>query len=118
MEQSPVYLQAKRELVKRISRMDVNVQTISTVLKFAMEIVETTQLKGKAQSDLVQKLVRQVVVEAPISDDEEKLLLDIIDQGMLANTIDLIVSASKGEFDINKAVTLGAKCAATCCKLS
>ena len=91
--------------------MDINAENIVTVLRFAMEVVEATQLKGEAQKTLVEKLVRQVVIDAPITDDKEKLLLDMVDNGVVGNMADLVVSASKGEVDINSAV----KVASTCC---
>ena len=74
-----------------------------------MEVAEDTELKGEDQKKLAIKLVREVVVEAPITDEKEKLLLDLIDQGVLGNTVELIVQASKGELDINAAVAV-AKC--------
>jgi len=101
------------KLKKKIGDMEINAQTIIKVLRFAMEVVETTQVKGEAQRDLAIKLVRQVVVEAPISDDKEQLLLNMIDQGILANTIELVVDASKGELDINAAVAVATGCCAT-----
>ena len=118
MAHSGIFQRAKSELDERIGSMEINADTICDVLKFAMEIVEATQLKGSAQKTLVLKLVRQVVVEAPISDEKEKLLLDLIDKGILSATVELIVQASKGEFDINKAIAVGTGCIATCCKLS
>ncbi len=69
--------------------------------------------KGPAQRNLAIKLVRQIVVDAPISDEKEKLLLDMIDQGILANTIELVVAASNGKLDINTVVAV----ATGCCKL-
>jgi len=101
------------KLKKKIGDMEINAQTVIKVLRFAMEVVEATQLKGQAQKDLAIKLVRQIVSDAPISDDKEKLLLDMIDQGILANTIELVVDASKGKIDINTAVAV----ATGCCKL-
>ena len=118
MAQNAVFHQAKSELDKRIGDMEINPDTICDVLRFAMEVVEATQLKGAEQKTLVLKLVRQVVVEAPISDEKEKLLLDLIDKGVLSGTVELSVMASKGEFDINKAIDIGKGCVATCCKLS
>ena len=35
------------------------------------------------------------------ADEREKLLLDMIDQNVIENTIDLIVAATRGELDIN-----------------
>ena len=42
-----------------------------------MEIVEASQVKGDEQKKLVEKIVRQVVVIAHISDEKEKLLQQI-----------------------------------------
>ena len=56
-------------------------------------------------------MVKQVVIDAPISDDKEKLLLDMVNNGIVGNMADLVVSASKGEVYINSAV----KVASTCC---
>jgi len=101
------------KLNKKIGDMEINAQTIMTVTRFAMEVVEATKLKGTQQKELAIKLIRKVVVEAPISDDKEKLLLDMIDQGILANTIELVVDASKGELDVNAAVAVASGCCVT-----
>ena len=79
-----------------------------------MEIVEASILKGKAQRVLVVKIVRKVVELAPISDDKEKLLLDMIDEGIIGNVIDLVVAATKGELDINAMKDAAAAC---CCSI-
>ena len=101
------------KLNEKIGDMEIKAQTIIMVTKFSMEVVEATKLKGAAQKELAISLVRQVIVEAPISDEKEKLLLDMIDQGILANTIELVVAASKGNLDINMVVAV----ATGCCKL-
>ena len=77
----------------------------------AMELVEASQVKGEEQKRLVTEVVRKIVVDAPISDDKEKLLLDMIDQGVVGNVIELVVSATKGEINVNAAK----KAAAGCC---
>ena len=94
----------------KLQDVEINVENFMTILRFSMEVVEITQLKGSAQKDLALKLVRAVVVEAPISDEKEKLMLDIIDQGVLGNTVDLVVEASKGNVNINDAVKVAAGC--------
>lgn len=94
----------------KLGDIEVSVENIMTIVKFAMEVVEITELKGAAQKELAIKLVRKVVVDAPISDDKEKLLLNIIDQGVLGNTVDLIVEASKGNLKINNVVKVATGC--------
>ncbi len=99
------------KLKLRIGALAVNAESVVTVVKYAMEIVELTKVKGRGQRDLAVKLIRRVVVDAPITDDKEKLLLDMVDNGVVGSTIDLVVVASKGELDINAAVGV----ASTCC---
>ncbi len=101
-----------KELKERLEGVEVCAENFMLVLRYAMEIVELTELKGKEQKDMALRLVRKVVVDAPISDDKEKLLLDMIDQGVLGNTVDLIVDASKGNLDLNKAVKVATGCCA------
>ena len=88
-------------LKDKTKNTDINASTIIRVVRIAMEIVESTQLKGNAQKKLVNKLVRQIVVDAPISDKKEALLIDMIDEGIVGDVIDLVVSATKGELDVN-----------------
>ena len=56
-------------------------------------------------------MVKKVVKDAPISDEKEKLLLDMIEEGVVGDVIDLVVSATKGELDINAVE----KAAVGCC---
>ena len=101
------------QLKGRIKDVEITPQTIITVLRVAMETVEFTQLKGEAQRGLAVRLVRRAVEDAPVSDDKEKLLLDMIDNGILDNTIDLVVAATQGQIDVNTAIA----CATACCNL-
>lgn len=99
-------------LKNKIGDMEINADNITKVLKFAMECVEVTELKGDAKKDLAIKLVRQVVEEAPISDDKEKLLLDMIDQKILHGMVDLVVEAKEGKIDINTVKQVASGCCA------
>ena len=99
------------QLKEKLGDVEINVTTITTVVKFSMEIVEMTQLKGKEQKKMVEKLVRKVVEDAPISDDKEKFLLDMVDEGVVGDVIEMVVSASRGELNINATVDV----AQTCC---
>ena len=86
-------------------------ETITVILHIAMEVVEASNLKGPAQKRLVERLVRQVIVDAPIADEKEKLLVDMVDQNIIGSIIELVVSATRGELNIN-AIQQVAK---TCC---
>ena len=112
--------QCHQHLKIKIGKLEINFSNIMTVVKFSMEVVEASEAKGKRQKSLVVQLVKQIVKDAPISDEKEKFLLDMIDNGVLGNTIDLIIDASKGKLDINKvgkcAKTVGVSCFSACFK--
>jgi hypothetical protein len=91
--------------------IEITPGSITIVIKICMEIAEATRLKGKEQKVLVERLVKKVVKDAPISDEKEKLLLDMIEEGVVSDVIDLVVSATKGELDINAVE----KAAVGCC---
>jgi len=111
MAEQEIFEIVLKQLAAQTSDIEVNSVNITSILRIAMEIVETTKVKGAAQKTLVEKVVRQIIVDAPISDDKEKLLLDMCDEGILGSTIDMVVAASKGELDLNAA----AKVATGCC---
>jgi len=101
-------------LNSKIEGVEINAENIIKVLRFAMEVVEATETKGEEQKDIVIDLLKQVITAAPIADEKEKLLLDMIDEGILGSTIDFVISASKGELDINAAVEVAQNCSTTC----
>jgi len=102
------------QLKEKIGDMEITPQTIIKVLQFAMEVVEASSTKGEEQKKLVEELVKQVVKDAPISDFKEKLMLDMIEEGILGDMASLIVSASKGELNINAAAATAGVCLKSC----
>ena len=101
------------ELKKKIEGIEVNADTVIVILKYAMEVVELSKAKGEKQRELAIKLVRKVIVDAPIGDEKEKLLLDLIDNGILANTVDLVVEASRGDVNVNNVAQVAVGSCAT-----
>jgi hypothetical protein len=104
-DNASVQATAMISLRNKMGDIEVNAENIIT-----MEVVELTTLKGEAQKVLCVKLIRDIIVEAPITDEKEKFLLDMIDNGTVGNTIDLIVGASRGEIDINTVTQVGTNC--------
>jgi ribosomal protein L17 len=92
-----------RKLNGELASRDIVItsKTITTVIQISMEIVEATALKGEKQKKLVEKLVTKSVKDAPITEEKRKLLLSMIDEGIVGDVIDLVVSATKGELDVN-----------------
>tara|TARA_Y100000389_G_C17427916_1_gene500724 strand:+ start:583 stop:969 length:387 start_codon:yes stop_codon:yes gene_type:complete len=106
------YEECRKELLDKIGQLEINTQTVIAILKMAMEVVEATQLKGKAQKELCIKLVKDIVIAAPLTGTQETLILNMIDSGVLNNTIDLVIDATQGKLDINAAVGVATGCCA------
>ena len=107
-----VFEDSLAKLKLTIGDLEINAKSIITVVRFAIEVVEVTQVKGEEQRILAVRLVKKVVEDAPISDDKEKFLLDMINEGILDNTIDLVVDASNGNININTVVKVASGCCA------
>lgn len=90
--------------VKKImedEKLEVAVTSIIYIVKLTIEVLEESKVKGSDKKKLASKIIRKIIVDAPISDEKEKLCLDMVDEGIVENVIDLVVSASKGELNIN-----------------
>ena len=89
------------QLKERSSNIEINGQNLMIIVKYAMEIIEVTELKGVEQKEMAIKLVKKLVTDSNLSDNITSVLNEIIDSGALSVTIDLIVDATKGKININ-----------------
>lgn len=90
--------------------IEVSSKTITQIVKIAMEIVEATKLKGKEQKVLVERIVRKIVIEAPLEESKKSIVISMLDEGIVGDVIDLVVSATKGELDINSVEKVATGC--------
>ena len=94
----------------RLGVNEVTVQSLITIVKYSMEAVEISELKGSEQREMALRLVRRIIVDAPISDDQERLCLDMLDSGVLGQTMDLVVDATNGHVGVNQVIGLAEAC--------
>ena len=105
-----IFENSLKKLKEKTQNIEINAKTIIQVVRFAMEIVEATTLKGQQQKELVEKLVRQVIRDAPINDKKEEALLYMVDEGIIGDITELVVSATKGELNVNAAIEISKVC--------
>ena len=91
----------------RVSHLQVSPETIILILQFAMEAVEASMLHGLEKKNAVVILIRRIVVDAPIDDHIESILLEMIDDGIVGHIIDITVAASKGKLHLNASLEVG-----------
>jgi hypothetical protein len=104
------------ELNKRIDGLNIDQKSIVLITKYAMEIVEATSLKGDAQKKMVLEMLKKVIQDSPLSNEEKEVCTKLVDDGTIDQIIDLVVDASKGELKINKkqAFSLAERCLPLC----
>ena len=75
---------------------------IVPILRIVMEAIEERELSGPKQKDLGKMVLQSVIRESKMSDENKQTCLEIIDSGIIENTMELISDASKGKLNINK----------------
>ena len=96
--------EVKGKLVERSVGIDVTPDTIIAILQYAIETVYISKVAEADRRDYVMELVREAIVDAPISDEREKLMLDLVDSGILGHIFDLVMSAANGKVDTGAAL--------------
>ena len=108
----------KEKIISEIGDKPVDKQLLMKLLVIGMENIEKTKVKGKDQKDIVKEALIQVIKLESIKVPQEEGLIKFLEND-LDDVIDLVVDASKGKIDINKAekhaVSL-VKCIFTCLK--
>ena len=97
----------------KVSVVNIRPSTLHLILKYVMEEVEKTPIKGSEQKEMALKLIRALVVDLTENEDE-KVLLKLLDDGTISNMIDLIVDATRGKLDINTLTEVTSGCLNNC----
>jgi len=86
--------------------VEVNDQSsLVKIMRIAMECVELIRderVKGSEKKNIVLKILAFLVEKSSLDKDKKNLLRSIIGGGSLETTIDIIIDASKGQFELNR----------------
>jgi hypothetical protein len=85
----------------------LNHKILFQILKIIIELLDFYDMTGEQKRELALKILRRYVNESIMSDIEKNLCNILIDDGTLSETINIIISATRGEFDIKDATELG-----------
>ena len=108
-----IYDSILETLKEKVSVITIRPNTIHLVIKYVMELIEESPIKGVEQKELALKLMRALIVDLTEGEDE-LVLLKLLDDNTIGNMIDLIVDASKGKLDINTAAKVTTGCIKHC----
>ena len=108
-----IYISTLSKVKQKVSAISIRPSTLHLIIKYVMEEIEDTPLKGVEQKEIALKLIRALVVDLTEGADEE-VLLKLLDDNTVSNLIDLIVDATKGKLNINAVTKVGSGCVNTC----
>lgn len=97
----------------KVSVINIRPSTLHIILKYVMEEIEKSPIKGSEQKELALKLIRALVVDITEKEDEE-VLLKLLDDGTISNLIDLIIDATRGKLDVNTLTKVSSGCINNC----
>ena len=101
------------KLKVKVSAINIRSSTLHLIIKYVMELVEKTPLKGSEQKEMALKLIRAVIIDLTNGEDE-RVLIQLLDDGTIGNMIDLIVDATRGRLDVNTALQVTTGCLNRC----
>lgn len=100
-----------QELEKKIQHIKVGAKTLMIILEYVLDIVEHVEgIRGNKKKTLAILLITKVVENATLDEDDKKLCMAMIDNGVIGDTIDLVVNAHNGKLNFGDVVETGSKC--------
>tara|TARA_B100000401_G_C52626725_1_gene634038 strand:- start:358 stop:744 length:387 start_codon:yes stop_codon:yes gene_type:complete len=102
MKKLETFDEIARELKRRAGHIEMSVNNLMTILQYILEVVELTKAKGPQKKTFAISLLNQIIDEADISNEEKNECRNMIKNGTVSNTIDLVITASKKKTKINK----------------
>ena len=107
----------KEEFIKQVKESNIAVkpEMIMRIIRIAMVIVEQTNETGPNKKQFVINLLKEIFLNNSDIPSEYKLeILSLLTNGVVSDSIDMVIDASKGKFDINKAEKVVEEVAKSC----
>jgi hypothetical protein len=106
-----IYNEIYEKLLKKIKSnfpdIKLSHKTLFQILKILIELIDFYDMTGKQKRELALKILKRYVDESNMSQHEKDLCEILIDDGTLSETINIIISATRGEFDMKDVTELG-----------
>jgi hypothetical protein len=106
-----------QEFLKQIKENNLSItpDSIMRLLRIAMIIVEQTGQSGSKKKEFVTNLLREVIKNTDSISPEDKMgALNMISGNIVSDSIDFLIDASKGKFNINKVEEIAQEVAKSC----
>lgn len=107
----------KEEFMKQVKESNVAVkpEMIMRLIRIAMVVVEQTKETGPNKKQFVIDLLKEIFLNNGDIPPEYKLeILTLLTNGVVSDSIDMVIDASKGKFDVNKVEKIVEEVAKSC----
>lgn len=119
IEPDPVFADSYKQISKMIKEQNISIENIAKVTTICMEVIEDIkELNGTEKKELVQKCIHRLIEKSDLEEDKKGTLYTLL-QEFVPDVIAVIVSATKGEINVNKALSVAKqiiKFIKKCCK--
>ena len=107
----------KEEFMKQVkeNNLSISPEMVMRLLRLAMIVVDKTNEPGNKKKEFVINLLKEVVMKNNDISPEDKLqALNLIMGNIVSDSIDFLIDASKGKFDVNKVEKIAEEVAISC----
>jgi hypothetical protein len=107
----------QEEFMKQVkeNNLSISPEMIMRLLRIAMVVVDKTNESGNKKKEFVINLLKEVVMKNNDISPEDKLqALHLIMGNIVSDSIDFLIDASKGKFDVNKIENIAQEVAISC----
>ena len=92
-----------------IKEQNVSIENITKVTSISMEVIEDIkELNGTQKKELVSKCINRLIEKSHLTQDKKEHLYTLLND-FVPDVIAVIVSASKGELNVNKAISVATR---------
>ena len=119
VEPDPIFANSYKQISTIIKERNVSLENIAKVTTISMEVIEDIkELNGEQKKELVKKCIHRLIEKSELDEDKKGTLYLLLHE-FVPDVIAVIVSATKGELNVNKALSVLnqiAKFFKKCCK--
>ena len=90
----------KKEAIELLGPFN-NKDELLSYVKILIENIEKENLKGQEKLELVIRILRDIVQTSELDEEERIFALALIDNGVIENTINMLIKAASGELLVN-----------------
>jgi hypothetical protein len=96
-----LYQTFSKKMNEKMADVGIKPSTLHILIKYVIEEIETMPVKGVFQKQLALRLINDLINNMADDNPDKQILRSLYESESISHTIELVVSASKGQININ-----------------